>query len=107
MSPRRGAAPPAAPKLQEDEIMRSIAHLDALIASIHARGAAREQRRVTPPSSAGSSAAARAAAYGAHGAGAHGVRTPGGGSGAASSPGGARDVRHLLSASTRALLGLH
>jgi hypothetical protein len=83
--------------------MRSIAHLDALIASIHARGAAREQRRVTPPSSAGARAA-----YGAHGhtAVGNGVsRTPGGSP--AGAAGGARDVRHLLSASTRALLGLH
>ena len=64
--------------------MRSIAHLDALIASIHARSKARD-----------GAASARAPAAAERGAG--------GANGAAA----ARDVRNLLSASTRALLGLH
>ena len=89
------------PRLQEDEILRRIAHLDALIANIHARGAARMRTGPATPV-AGASRGSRGSSRGAS-AGQDLKSSPL----AKKSPATAgSDARALLSPSTRALLGM-
>jgi hypothetical protein len=111
-APAASGAPGGRSRPQEDDILRSIAHLDALIANIHARGAARGR---------GSSGVATPAA-GASRGGSRGGPLPSGGAlmsspyssssaipsrgRAGSGGGGATDMRELLSPATRALLGM-
>jgi hypothetical protein len=117
-----GAYLPGKARTQEDDILRSIAHLDALIANIHARGAARGPSSSSglPTPSPGASrthGGAAAASRGAYG-GASDTRsyaTPAA-SPANSSRGASRggivraadavNMRGLLSPATRALLGM-